>query len=62
MFLGGIYLIFVGRGGKFEFLRGLHRTEILYGNSVMAGKRHTKTRRTRLKKSGPFTLRFSKAI
>ena len=36
MWLLKICLIFVGRGGIFEFLRGLNYIEIFLGNGVMA--------------------------
>jgi len=37
-FLGGIWLIFVGRGGNFKFLRGLHHVGLFLGNGEMAEK------------------------
>jgi len=36
VFLGEICLIFVGRGGNFEFLRGLHHLGLFLGNGEMA--------------------------
>ena len=36
MFLGEICLIFVGRGGNFDFLRGFAFNRDILGNSEMA--------------------------